>query len=109
VFSLVWGKDSCTERFLALLPCTSVLQPTLVHFCQTSSLLPGPLPIVVSANLRLLYLLLYSEHINQGFLPFPFPPMHILPLMCDPCPLILLHLFWVCNLHVRENMKFLAF
>jgi hypothetical protein len=59
-----------------LLPCTSVLQPTLVHLCQTSSLLPGPLPIVASASLRLLYSLLNSEHINHiqvlGFLSF-FP------------------------------------
>jgi hypothetical protein len=47
----------------------------LVHLYQTSSLLPGPLPIVVSASLRLLYSLLYSEHIKYfqvlGFLPFP--------------------------------------
>jgi hypothetical protein len=28
---LVWDKDSYTERFLALLPCTSVLQPELVQ------------------------------------------------------------------------------
>jgi hypothetical protein len=26
-FLLVWDKDSYTERFLALLPCTCVLQP----------------------------------------------------------------------------------
>jgi hypothetical protein len=41
-----------------------------------SSLLPGLLPIVASASLRLLYLLLYSEYINHihglGFLPFPY-------------------------------------
>jgi hypothetical protein len=53
-----------------------LLQPTLVHLCQTSSLFPGPLLIVASACLRLLYLLLYSEHINHiqvlGFLPFPY-------------------------------------
>jgi hypothetical protein len=71
---LVWGRDSYTERFLVLFPWTCVLQPTLIHLCQTSLLLPGPLPIV--ANLRLLYLLLYSEHINHiqvlGFLPFPY-------------------------------------
>jgi hypothetical protein len=29
-FLLVWDKDSFTQRFLALLPCTCVLQPTLV-------------------------------------------------------------------------------
>jgi hypothetical protein len=76
IFLLVRDKDSYTERFLALLPCTYVLKPTLVHLCQTSSLLPGPLPIVVSASLRLLYSLLSGEHINLiqvlGFLPFPY-------------------------------------
>jgi hypothetical protein len=65
VFLLLWDKDSCTERFLALLPCTCVLQPTLIHVYQTSSQLPGPLPIVASVCLKLLYLLLYSEHINH--------------------------------------------
>jgi hypothetical protein len=53
-FLLVWDKDSYTERLLALFPCTCVLQPTLVHLCQTSLLLPGSFPIVVSASLRLL-------------------------------------------------------
>jgi hypothetical protein len=37
---LIWGKDRYTERFLVLLPCICVLQPTLVHFYQTSLLLP---------------------------------------------------------------------
>jgi hypothetical protein len=36
--------------------------------------------------------------------PFPIPPVPILPLVCDPCPIILLHLFWVYNLHMRENI-----
>jgi hypothetical protein len=76
VFSLIWDKDNYTERFLALFPGTCVLKPILVHLYQTSSLLPSPLPIVASASLRLLYSLLYSEHINHiqvlGFLPFPY-------------------------------------
>jgi hypothetical protein len=97
---LSWNKASYTERFLALLPCTCILQPTLAHLCQTSSLLPGPLPIVASSSLRWLYSLLYSEHINHiqvlGFLPSPIPPVHILPLVCDPCPIILLHFFGGC-------------
>jgi hypothetical protein len=59
-----WDKDSYTEKLLALLPCTCVLKPTLVHLYQTSSLLPGHLPIVVPAGLRLLYLLAYSRHIT---------------------------------------------
>jgi hypothetical protein len=50
-----------TQRFLALLPCTCVLQPKLVPLYLTSSLLPGHLPIVTSASLRLLYLFLYNE------------------------------------------------
>jgi hypothetical protein len=64
-FFLVWDKDSYTERFLVLLPCTCVLQPTLVHLYQTTSLLLSSLPIVASASLRLLYSLLCSEHINH--------------------------------------------
>jgi hypothetical protein len=83
-FLLAWNKDSYTERFLALLPCTCVLQPELTHLYQTSALLPGHLPIVVSVILRLLYLLLYNGHIKHfqvlGFLPFPIPPIRILPL-----------------------------
>jgi hypothetical protein len=63
-FLLPWDKDSYTERFLELLPCTCVLQPTQVHLYQTSSLLPSHLPILASASLRLLYSLLYSGHIN---------------------------------------------
>jgi hypothetical protein len=70
VFLLGWDKDSYMERFLAL------PQPTLVHLYQTSSLLPGHLPIVASASLRLLYLLTYSRHIGHiqvlSFLPFPY-------------------------------------
>jgi hypothetical protein len=48
-----------------LFPCTCVLQPILAHLYQTSSLLPSPLPTVASASLRLLYSLLYSEHIKH--------------------------------------------
>jgi hypothetical protein len=50
-----WDKDSYTERFLALLPCTSVLQPKLIHLYLTSSLLPSHLPISTSVILRFLY------------------------------------------------------
>jgi hypothetical protein len=37
----------------------------LIHLYQTSSLLPGSLPTVASASLRLLYTLLNSKHINH--------------------------------------------
>jgi hypothetical protein len=94
---LLWDKHSYSEIFLALLPCTCVLQSTLVHLYQTSSLLPGPLPIAASPSLRLLYSRLCSEHINRilvlGFFPFPISPVHALLLVCDPCPIILLQLF----------------
>jgi hypothetical protein len=75
-FLLVWDKDSYTERFLELLPCTCLFNPHLVHLYQTSSLLASPLPILASASLRLLYSLLYHEQINHiqvlGLLPFPY-------------------------------------
>jgi hypothetical protein len=86
-----------------LLPCTCVLQPTLVYY-QTSSLLPSPLPIVVLASLSLLYLFLYSEHINHiqvfGFLPFPYPSHAQSNITA-----FVLGLY----LHMRENMWFLTF
>jgi hypothetical protein len=76
VVLLVWDKNSYTERLLALLPCTCVLQTTFVHLYQTSSVFSGPLPIVASFSLRLLYPLPYSEHINHiqvlGFLSFAY-------------------------------------
>jgi hypothetical protein len=89
VFLLAWDKDNYTERFLALLPRTNVLQPELVHLYQTSSLLPSHLPMVTSVSFRLLYKLLYSWHINHfqilGFLPFHIPPINrtTLYLMID--------------------------
>jgi hypothetical protein len=93
--------------------CICVLQPKLVHLYQTSSLFPSPLPIVALASFRLLYSLLYSEHINHiqvfVFLPLPYPSCVQFPLVCDLCPIILLHLFQVYNLHMRENMQILAF
>jgi hypothetical protein len=50
-----WDKDSYTERFLALLPCVSVLQPKLIHLYLTFSLVPNPFPILTSVALRFLY------------------------------------------------------
>jgi hypothetical protein len=94
-FLLVWNKNNYREI------------PSVVarHMCITTHIssplpdlftTPSPLSIVASANLRLLHLLLYSDHINHiqvlGFLPFPVPPVCSFPLVCDPCPIIL-HLF----------------
>jgi hypothetical protein len=74
-FLLVWDRELFREiPFLAYY----VFQLELVHLYQTSSLLPSPLPIMASASLRLLYLLLYSGHINHiqvlYFLPLPYSP-----------------------------------
>jgi hypothetical protein len=115
-FLLVWDKDSHTERFLVLLPCTYVLHPTLVRSYKSSLLLPGPLPVVVSANLRLLYLLLNREHINHiqvlDFLSFPYSshvrsPLSVWPMSNNITAFV--YLFWVYNSHMRENIWFLAF
>jgi hypothetical protein len=61
---------------------------TLVHLYQNSSLLPSTFPIVALASLRLLYSLLYSEHINHiqilGFLPFPYSSFVHDPLSVFP-------------------------
>jgi hypothetical protein len=53
----------------------------LVHLCQTSSLLPGHLPIVASASLRLLYSLLYSGHINHIKFWVSFPSLFLLCML----------------------------
>jgi hypothetical protein len=54
-FFASWDKNSYTERFVELLPCTSVLQPKLIHLDLTSSPLPSHLPILTFVVLRLLY------------------------------------------------------
>jgi hypothetical protein len=93
-FLLVLDKDRYTGKFLVLFLHICVLQPKLVNLYQTSSLLPSSLPIVTSASLILLYLFLYSKHINHiqvfGFLPVPYPSRAQSPLTVT-CPIILLH------------------
>jgi hypothetical protein len=53
-FLLAWDKDSYIE-----IPCIAFMHmcitTQMVHLYQTSSLFPGPLPIVTSVILRLLY------------------------------------------------------
>jgi hypothetical protein len=73
-FLLVWDKDSYVERLLVLLPCTCVLQPTLVHLYLTSSLLSGHLPIVASASLRLFTPLQWA---HQPHSRFRFPSLSL--------------------------------
>jgi hypothetical protein len=73
---LAWDKDSYTERFLALLPCTCVLQPKLVHLYQTSSLLPSHLLIVASANLWLLFFA-PVQLAHQTLSSFRFPSLSL--------------------------------
>jgi hypothetical protein len=75
-----------------LFPCIYVLQPQLIYLYQTSSLLPGHLPTLTSANLRLLYSLLYSDYINHiqvfGFLPLPYLSLAWPPLSVSCVPQI---------------------
>jgi hypothetical protein len=70
----------------------------LVHFYPSCSLLPGPLPIAASANLRLFYSLLNREHINHiqvlGFLSFLYfshacSPLSVWPMSCNITALVL--------------------
>jgi hypothetical protein len=55
-----------------------------------------PFPLVAFTNLELLYLLLYSEHINHiqvlGFLPFPYSSCAHSPHTVWSIPIILLHI-----------------
>jgi hypothetical protein len=41
---LVWDKDSYTERFLTLLPCTCVLEPKLIHLYRPLHYFPVTFP-----------------------------------------------------------------
>jgi hypothetical protein len=52
-FLLAWDKDRYTERFVALLPFTCIIQPKFVHLYQISSLLPGHLLIVSSVQFKI--------------------------------------------------------
>jgi hypothetical protein len=77
-FLLVWGKDSYTERFLALLPCTCVLQPTLGHLYKTSSPSHSDL---CQFKITWFTPLQYINHIQVlGFLPFLYSSCACSPL-----------------------------
>jgi hypothetical protein len=88
VFLLVWDKDSYTERFLVLLPCTCVLEPTLFNLYQTSSLLLGHLLIVASVSLRFARL----QWAHQSHSSFRFPSLSLFL----PCTF-----FLYCVTHVQ--------
>jgi hypothetical protein len=95
-FLLIWNKDNYTKRFLELLPRTFVLQPVLGHLYQTSSLLPGPLPIVASVSLRLIYSLLYRED-YKPYSSFRFPSLSLF-LLCTVSPQCVIHVQqYYCN------------
>jgi hypothetical protein len=76
-FLLVWDKGSYTERFLALLLCTCVLQPKLIHLYLTSSLFSSHLPIVTFVVLRL-------QWAHQTLSSFGFPNFPYSSCMCSP-------------------------
>jgi hypothetical protein len=110
---LVWDKNSYTGGFFLLFLCRCVLQSKLIHLYQTSSLFPSPLPIVASPSLKLcIHSYTVSTSTTFKFMvsvPFSLPPVCDFPLVSDLCPIILLHLFYVYNPHMRENMWLLAF
>jgi hypothetical protein len=78
VFLLVWDKDSYTERFLALLPCTCVLQPLLINLYQILHYFPIDLchfKVTMLAPLQLAHQTLSS---------FGFPTFPDSSCMCPP-------------------------
>jgi hypothetical protein len=105
-FLLVWDKDSYTESFLALYLCIATHIGSLPPDLFTTSW------SVASDSLRLLHSSTVSMSITFKFLvsfPFLIHPLYVLPFVWDPCLIILLHLFWVYNPHMKKNMWFLAF
>jgi hypothetical protein len=109
---LVWDKGSYTERFLALLPWTCELQSTLVHSARSLHYFLFPSHSGLCQFKITLFIPLQCIH--QAHSSFRFPSLFLFipctfSLVCDPCPVILLHLFWVYNWHKKENLRFLAF
>jgi hypothetical protein len=69
-----------------LLLCKCVLQSTLVHLCQTSSLLPAPLPTVVSWEFKFtLFTPLQWAHQPHLSFRFPFLSPFLLCLFYSSC------------------------
>jgi hypothetical protein len=76
VFLLVRDKDSYTEGFLALLPCTCVLQPKMIHLYQTSSHSD-----LCQFKVTILALLQWA---HQTLSSFGFPTFPYFFCMCSP-------------------------
>jgi hypothetical protein len=68
------------ERFLALLPCTSVLQPKLTHLYLTISIVPDPLPILIFK----VSVLVPVQWGHQTLSCFGFPTYPHTSCMCSP-------------------------
>jgi hypothetical protein len=112
IFRKAWRF--CYLRWRQL--CRDIPCVTSMHMCimtHIGSSLPDlfttscHLPKAASASLRLLYSLLYGEHINHiqvlGFLPFPYSfcaqsPLSVWPISNN----ITAFVFWVYNPHMRE-------
>jgi hypothetical protein len=94
---LVWDKESYTERdschsfhahvyyncIGSSLPelFTTSQSPSHSDLCQFQSTILAPLQQA------------HQPLSSLCFLHFPIPPVCVLPLVCDPCPIVLLHLF----------------
>jgi hypothetical protein len=74
-FLLASDKDSYTERFLTLLPCTCVLQPTVVHLWTTLTVLDN---YICSSTVST------STHSRFRFPTFPYSYCACSPLSVWP-------------------------
>jgi hypothetical protein len=82
-FLLLWDKHSCIERFLALLPCTSVLQSKLIHLYLTFSLLPRSPSHIGLCHFKV-SVLAPLQWGHQTLSSFGFPTYPYSSRMCSP-------------------------
>jgi hypothetical protein len=105
-FLLVWDKGSYTGSFLVIFPYINIfpyISNWLISFIFLHFYL-GPFLMVVSTGLRILYLFLYREYINNihllNFLLLPhpshmWPPLSVtsFSLYCCICIRSLVHIW----------------
>jgi hypothetical protein len=94
---LVWNEDSCTGRFFVFCCFHTCVSYKPKWFISTSPLYYFLVPLhsdLSQFKITVFAPLQWAHQIK--FLvsfPFPIPPMPGLSLVCDPYPIILLHLF----------------
>jgi hypothetical protein len=78
-----WDKDSYTERFLALVPCTSVLQPELIHLYLTFFTTSQSLSHIDLCRFKVT-VLAPLQWGHQTLSSFGFPTFPYSSCMCSP-------------------------